>query len=88
MKETRYRNGLNANREPVYRDSPKAHTPVPNDDQCLRAASYLSFLLGVIRCGEQLSPDEEVVIRNVITELMDANAPEVPGPCPDATGHP
>lgn len=39
-----------------------AQTPDPLEDIRLIAISHLSFLMSVIRCGEQLSAAEEAVI--------------------------
>lgn len=42
---------------------------VENDDVRYAAAGNLGFLLSVIRCGEQLSADEEACIRKTIARL-------------------
>lgn len=49
-------------------------TPNEVTDVRQRAAGNLAFLLSVIRCGEQLSPDEEAVIRKTITLLNESTA--------------
>jgi hypothetical protein len=57
---------------PVSQEQPMAQTPIENDDIRHRAAGNLGFLLSVIRCGEQLSTDEEACIRKTMTLLSEA----------------
>lgn len=44
-------------------------TPTENNDPRHAAIGNLSFLMSVIRCGEQLSADEEACIRKTIARL-------------------
>ncbi|HET9564092.1 MAG TPA: hypothetical protein VFP27_06200 [Mycobacterium sp.] len=48
---------------------PQTQTPEHTTDLCAIASGNLSFLLSVVRCGEQLSPEEEAVIRRTIAAL-------------------
>jgi hypothetical protein len=51
-------------------------TPAQSNDIRHEAAGNLAFLLSVIRCGEQLSDDEEANVRRVIGELRKASEAE------------
>lgn len=48
------------------------HTPIENNSVFHEAAGNLAFLLSCVRCGEQLSHDEELNVRRVIQRLNDA----------------
>ncbi len=43
--------------------------PIENNSILHEAAGNLAFLMCVIRCGEQLSPEEEANVRRIISEL-------------------
>ncbi len=53
-------------------DASGGQAPTETNDVRQHAAGNLAFLLSVIRCGEQLSPDEEAVIRKTIARLTEA----------------
>ncbi len=53
-------------------DASGGQTATETNDVRQHAAGNLAFLLSVIRCGEQLSPDEEAVIRKTIARLTEA----------------
>jgi len=63
----------------------KEQTPTDNTDPRHAACGNLSFLLSVIRCGEQLSDDEEAGIRRTMQRLDDAMKAETLSP-PEAQG--
>jgi hypothetical protein len=56
--------------------TPRSVTPTDNNDIRHEAQGNLAFLLSVIRCGEQLSDDEEANVRRVIAELGKSCKPE------------
>lgn len=46
-----------------------SESPLLSSSVLSEAASHLAFLLSVIRCGEQLSEQEQVAVRSVIDRL-------------------
>jgi hypothetical protein len=50
-------------------NTPTAWTPTENSSVYYRARGNLAFLLSAIRCGDQLSTDEEAGIRKTIAAL-------------------
>lgn len=66
-----------------------AFAAIETNDVRHAAAGNLAFLLSVIRCGEQLSADEETAIRKTIDRLVlsvaaDARPPHVIAPASES----
>jgi hypothetical protein len=59
-----------SDRQDLPRPASRSFAATDTNDVRLAAAGNLAFLLSVIRCGEQLSPDEETAIRRTIDRLI------------------
>jgi hypothetical protein len=55
----------------------EAQKVLESDSLFRAAAGNMAFLLSVIRCREQLSPDEEANVRHVIERLRAAEEAQV-----------